>query len=390
MRAPFFRMIMPKFLALSVLLLTMLACSTSTLSLPPSSEPSSAPQETVTPLAEGEVGMQVAPVGVGYGMRGSFYDVYFTDPANPGSAMAEDGLDVPLVSAINSARLSVDLAIFNLSMYSIKNALLDAHQRGVKVRIVTDSDNLYDSTPQALKGAGIEVVGDEHEGLMHNKFMIIDHTDVWTGSLNYTQSGIYEDNNNLIRLHSEKAAQDYTTEFEEMFVEGFFGPDVIANTPFPTFTVDDTALEVYFSPDDHAANRIAQLLRSAKSSIRFMAYSFTANDFSDIMIAKMKKGVSVEGVMDDAMIRSNVGNEYETLSQAGLPVYPDANEGLMHHKVIIIDDEIVITGSYNFTSSADRKNDENVLVLFDKNIARAFNEEFQRVYAQAKKEAGAP
>ncbi len=69
------------------------------------------------------------------------------------------------------------------------------------------------------------------EGLMHNKFVIIDQSVVWTGSMNFTVGGAYKDNNNLVRLQSEKVAEDYTSEFEEMFIHHLFGPDT--NMQYP-------------------------------------------------------------------------------------------------------------------------------------------------------------
>ena len=331
-------------------------------------------------------GSQVSlPMRVGYGMRGSFYDLYFTDPFNPATAMEEDGPDVPLAAAINAARVSVDVAAYSLSLFSIQQALIKANKRGVRVRMVMESDNVSDPAPQALKAAGIPIVEDKQPGLMHDKFMVIDHSEVWTGSMNFTFSGTYQDNNNLIRIRSGKVAADYTTEFEEMFVDKFFGPDAIANTPYPQVTVDGTSLEVYFSPDDHVAKRIAALLRGANASIYFLAYSFTANDFGDIIRQKAQDGVMVAGVMDASQIKLDAGTEYDAFVKAGLPVYPDGNAGLMHHKVIIIDNQIVITGSYNFTASAERTNDENVMIIYNKQLAADYMAEFQRVYDQAPK-----
>jgi phosphatidylserine/phosphatidylglycerophosphate/cardiolipin synthase-like enzyme len=223
---------------------------------------------------------------------------------------------------------------------------------------------------------------------MHNKFIVIDRTEVWTGSMNFTTSGTYQDNNNLVRIRSTKVADDYTVEFEEMFRYDFFGPDVVAETPYPNLSIDGIPLEVYFSPDDHVALRIAALLRGAEQSIYFMAYSLTANDFGDIIRQKAQDGLKVAGVMDESQVKSNTGTEYSAFTRAGLPVYLDGNPGLMHHKVIIIDQKIVITGSYNFTASAERTNDENVVIFFDPQIATQYMAEFQRVYDKAPKIKG--
>jgi phosphatidylserine/phosphatidylglycerophosphate/cardiolipin synthase-like enzyme len=116
-----------------------------------------------------------------------------------------------------------------------------------------------------------------------------------------------------------------------------------------------------------------------------MAYSFTANDFGDILRQKAKAGLTVSGVMEESQFKSNDGSEYTPLKEAGLPVFLDGNVGQMHHKVIIIDGEIVITGSYNFSASAERTNDENVVIFFDPQIAAQYLAEFHRVEAKAQK-----
>ena len=377
-------------LLVCVLSLTLQSCASVQAVLTPSVEtrPTVNPSTSAvpTPLPPGS---QVSlPMKVGYGMRGSFYELYFTDPFNPASANEEGGPDVPLAAAIKAARVSVDVAAYSISLFSVEQALIAANKRGVRVRMVMESDNMSDPVPQELKNAGIPIVGDKQPGLMHDKFMVIDHSEVWTGSMNFTTSGTYQDNNNLIRIRSSKVAADYTTEFEEMFVDNFFGPDAIANTPYPLVTVDKVPLEVYFSPDDHVARRIAALLRAANSSIYFLAYSFTANDFGDIIRQKAQDGLKVAGVMDESQIRLDTGTEYDAFVRDALPVYPDGNAGLMHHKVIIIDNEIVITGSYNFTASAERTNDENVVIFFDKQLAADYMAEFQRVFDEAPKIKG--
>ena len=87
--------------------------------------------------------------------------------------------------------------------------------------------------------------------------------------------------------------------------------------------------------------------------------------------------------MDDEQIISNQGTEYDAFMQAGLDVRRDGNPGLMHHKVIIIDRSIVITGSYNFSASAETSNDENVVIIHSADAAGRYLAEFQRIYDQA-------
>jgi phosphatidylserine/phosphatidylglycerophosphate/cardiolipin synthase-like enzyme len=374
-------------LASAVLVLAILACSLSQGPAVGSASTQTPPFSTAVPGAgpAANSGLTEIPLLSGYGARGPFFEIYFTDPFNPASAKEEGGPDMPLVAAINAARISVDVAAYSLNLYSIQDALLHAYNRGVLVRMVMESDNMNNPAVDALKGAGIPIIGDQRDGLMHDKFMVIDRTEVWTGSMNFTGAGVYQDNNNLVRIISSKVAQDYTSEFEEMFKDDFFGPDSIAQTPYPLVTEDGVGMEIYFSPDDHPAARIVTLLRRAKHSIHFLAYSFTANDFGDIIVQQARAGLQVSGVMEESQVKTNQGTEFDRFTQAGLPVYLDGNAGQMHHKVIIIDNQIVITGSYNFSSSAERTNDENVVIFFDPGIAARYMAEFERVYAEAQK-----
>jgi phosphatidylserine/phosphatidylglycerophosphate/cardiolipin synthase-like enzyme len=313
----------------------------------------------------------------------SWLEITFTNPSAPHAADYEAGPDEALADAIGQARLSVDMAAYSLNLWSIRDALIQAFRRGVAVRMVMESDNMNNQEIQEIMDAGIPIIGDQREGLMHNKFVVIDRSEVWTGSMNYTTSGVYKDNSNLLRIRSIQVAEDYSAEFNEMFESNLFGPDVGPETPHPSVTLDGTQLEIYFSPEDGVATKILNLIQAAQESIYFMAYSFTSNKLGEAIIQKAADGLTVAGVMDDDQINSNLGTEYDPFMQAGLDVRRDGNAGLMHHKVMIIDRSIVITGSYNFSNSAEERNDENVVVIHNAEAAAQYLGEFQRVYNQA-------
>ena len=317
----------------------------------------------------------------GYGVKGSWFELYFTDPTNPIASQGTGGVDGPLVQSIDNARLSIDVAAYSISLNRVRFALIDAHNRGVTVRMVMESSNMDRSDPQALIEAGIPIIGDEQPGLMHDKFIVIDKSEVWLGSMNFTDSGTYEDNNNLMRVLSTKLAENYTTEFEEMFTDNLFGENVRAATPHPKLTIDNVDIKNYFSPDDGVLNVLAPLLNSAQESIYFLAFSFTSNELGDIVRKKAEAGLTVQGVMDEEQVKTNQGTEYDPFLQAGLDVRMDGIDGLMHHKVFIIDEKIVVLGSYNFSQSAETRNDENVLIIYNAAIAQLFIQEFQRVWS---------
>jgi phosphatidylserine/phosphatidylglycerophosphate/cardiolipin synthase-like enzyme len=321
----------------------------------------------------------------GYGVQGPWFELYFTDPTSPLSPQGTGGVDGPIVEAIDDARLTIDVAAYSLGLNSVRNALLRAHDRGVTVRIVMETGNMDRSDPQIMIEAGIPIIGDNSQGLMHDKFLVIDKSEIWMGAMNFTDSGAYEDNNHLIRIHSTKIAENYSVEFNEMFQDNKFGPDVVAKTPNPTITIDDTRMDIYFSPDDGVVNHLASLLSGAEESIHFLAFSFTSNELGAIVREKADAGLTVAGVMDDEQISSNQGTEYDPFKQAGLDVRIDGNDGQMHHKVFIVDEKIVVIGSYNFSQSAEERNDENTIIVYNEMIAEQFMLEFLRVQSHAER-----
>ena len=345
--------------------------------------PSTEAKVPLTPLS----GTNITPIELqsGYGVRGTWFELYFTNPASPLSMQGTGGVDGPIVTAIDAARLSVDVAAYSLSLNSVRNALIRAHDRGATVRVVMESTNMDRSDPQILIEAGIPVIGDNRDGLMHDKFIIIDRSEVWLGSMNFTDGGAFDDNNNLMRIRSAKMAENYIKEFEEMFIDDSFGEEIIPETPHPTLTIDDTRIDVYFSPDDGVLAGLLPVLESAQESIYFLAYSFTSNQLGEIVRQKAQAELAVAGVMDDEQVRSNQGTEFDPFRQANLDVRIDGIDGLMHHKVFIVDEQIVVLGSYNFSQNAEERNDENLLIIYDPVIAEQFMFEFLRVQEQAQR-----
>ena len=310
--------------------------------------------------------------------------VYFSNPTAPDADNEQGGPETHLINAILNARQTIDIAIYNLTEPAISDALFKAHQRGVKIRIVMESDAMDKQEPQRLASAGIPIIGDQREALMHNKFAIIDGQQVWTGSMNYTTASAYHDYNNLLRLDSTKIAQDYEDEFNQMFIEGLFGPKKRSSTPYTTVDLGGgVTVEVYFSPEDGVDQHVVAAIQNASTSVHFMAYSFTSDPIGEAMRAQAENGVEVRGVFDEAQYKSNKGGEFDPFQQAGLPVRLDGISGLLHDKVIIVDSQTVITGSYNFSASAENNNDENLLIIHSPAVAAQYEQSFEQIYAEA-------
>jgi phosphatidylserine/phosphatidylglycerophosphate/cardiolipin synthase-like enzyme len=305
-----------------------------------------------------------------------WYSLYMTHPGEAGTGLA---VESALVDSISSAEQSIDLALYSFSLGTVADALILAESHGVNVRMVMEADNLDSYQVKRLLAAGIPIHADTSEGLMHDKFVVIDDREIWTGSMNLTITGAQEDANNLIRIVSPELAADYSVEFEILYQDGLFGEQHQPQTPYPLLTIETSTLEVYFPPNDGASSRLVELINEAHDSVVFLASNFTSDPLSAALIRAHERGVTVNGLMDAENAISDTGSDYRLMVAAGIPVVLDKDPGRMHHKVLIIDSAIVAFGSYNFTASAEKRNDENLLIIHDPELAARFLKEYQRL-----------
>jgi len=330
---------------------------------------------------------------------GGWYQVYFTTPKYPDNRADHKGsLDEKLAAFINTAQTSVDMAIYQLDLRNVIQALLEAKKRGCTVRVVTDIDILNDPKEnpsfKQLQAAGITVVAGNSNGIMHNKFVVVDNKAVWTGSWNFTEYDTYRYNNNGILIQSPELARNYAITFEKMWRDKKFGADREPGGTTPQLTIpalvsaagtgtSGVAVENYFAPEDGVAAKIARRLQMAQKTLDFLAFSFTDDNLGEAVRTLAASGVKVRGVFEKTGSETKY-SEYGRFKAAGLDVLQDGNPYLMHHKVFIIDGQTVIFGSFNFSRNADESNDENVLIIDEAGLASQFTAEFERVYAQAK------
>jgi phosphatidylserine/phosphatidylglycerophosphate/cardiolipin synthase-like enzyme len=312
-----------------------------------------------------------------------WYQVYFTTPKYPDEEKDHvGGLDEKLVEAVNKAESSIDIAAYDFDLENVAQALVKAQENGVRVRFVTDTDNVDLDAIKMLEKADIPVVQDDRGAIMHDKFVVIDKKIVWTGSWNLTVNGTYRNNNNVMVINSPSLAANYTAEFEEMFADEAFGPRSPANTPHPQLTINGVLVENYFAPEDEVMDKIVAQLEKAQKSVQFMAFSFTDDRMGQVLRDKAKAGLKVQGLFEKRGSDTEY-SEYGILKKQKMDVLTDANRYILHHKVVIIDEATVILGSFNFSESADESNDENILIVHDADVAESYLSEFQRLYQQA-------
>jgi phosphatidylserine/phosphatidylglycerophosphate/cardiolipin synthase-like enzyme len=233
-----------------------------------------------------------------------------------------------------------------------------------------------------MKSAGIPLVNaGRNSGLMHNKFILIDGQILFTGSWNMSYNDTFRNNNNLLEITDPTLIANYQAKFDDLYLKKHFGARSRVGALVPEVSIGGVKVDNYFSPTDPVMKKLLALVNGATKSIHFMAYTFTDQDLAKALIARYQQGLDVQGVIES---RSVIQSSLPDLFCAGVPVKEDGNAYNMHHKVLIIDDHIVVTGSFNFTESADSINDENVLVIDSPQVAQQYLAEFDRVNAIAK------
>ncbi len=141
--------------------------------------------------------------------------------------------------------------------------------------------------------------------------------------------------------------------------------------------------DVCFSPGGHCTSRLVDVLAQARSSIFVQAYSFTSTPIATALVAAHRRGVRVEVLLDKSQPtqRDSLG---WFLLDAGVPVAIDAEHSIAHNKVMVIDGTIVVTGSFNFTRSAEVRNAENLLIVHDPALAARYYRNWQEHAAHAR------
>jgi phosphatidylserine/phosphatidylglycerophosphate/cardiolipin synthase-like enzyme len=335
-------------------------------------------------------------------------NIYFnyavdTTVAIPGNAaIGSVNFTSKIIERINQSTYSIDMAVYSFNgLNDVVTALLNAKNRGVRIRIVYDHrDNQpVQTSMQSLLNAGIKMSRRPYVtygGIMHNKFFVFDGRDsnpnndwIWTGSFNLTSLEVNW-KNNVVEINDPGLASAYTTEFEEMWGSNNenpnpstakFGPAKTNNTPH-TFNVGGKEVLLYFSPSDGTNAQIINAVNTANNSMYFAQYTFTRSDIRIAMNNRKQAGANdMRGIIDQA---TDPSSQYSQL-QSFCEMF-DNSSPTLHHKYAIVDathslsNPLVITGSHNWSNSAEQDNDENTLIIKDVRIANQYMQEFKKRY----------
>lgn len=345
-----------------------------------------------------------------------------------------------LLELIEGAGESIDFAIYGMrNQTAIMDALVAAKARGVEIRGVVDRDlegeNYYSSTEALVEAIGnvrsdlkadLAIAKDEarerydrepkcqrpegFEGplqclaydlgescllaahasrepieggakIMHDKFFVVDGRFVWTGSTNVSDSGTGGYNANLVTVVDSKVlAGWYTEEFEQMYEDGRYHGRKPKPRGEKKVSLPDADLEVYFSPQESPiSSRLRPIIRSAQDRIDIAVFFLTHKHIVADLIDAYRRGVRVRVILD-ATGAKNGYTKHELLRAAGIAVKVENWGGKMHMKSAVIDGETVITGSMNWTSSGDTKNDENTIIVRSPALAKQYEAFFETIW----------
>lgn len=312
-------------------------------------------------------------------------------------------IDDTLVAYINRAKYTIDVAVYNFtyssSMSGIITAINNAYSRGIKIRWIKDGGSTNSGVSSI--SSGIPVLASPTSSsytIMHNKFMLIDAKSsdpndaiVWTGSTNWSYTQFDVDYDNIVVVQDSALAHAYLNHFNMMWGD----TGMVYNTTTSkfgsrktdlgqhNFIIDGKQVELYFSPADNTNAKIINAINSANKDLYFGMYTFTYNSNASAIVAKHNSGVYVSGIVDDF---NGPGNSAYDLLIANLPgskfkVFTGST--LYHNKYLIVDpsdscsDPLVLTGSHNWSVSANTDNDENTLIIHDYEAANVYYQSFK-------------
>jgi phosphatidylserine/phosphatidylglycerophosphate/cardiolipin synthase-like enzyme len=383
----------------------------------------------------------------------------YTDPYRK-IERSGDNLEQILIDQILSAKSTIDVAVQEIRLPNIVNALYRQKQAGVKVRMVIEdsynrnvqniNDNLSKMSEREknryadliaftdmnrdgklssdeinqrdaismLKNAGIEYIDDTADGssgagLMHHKFVVIDRKKIIVTSANFTLSDMHGDflrpetlgnSNNMLTIDSPEIANAFTEEFELMWRDKLFGSKKPPRK-VKYILLDGAQIRLKFSPDkpttdwEQTSNGlIGTVLSSAEKSVDMALFVFAEPRLGNILDSRNQQHVKIRALVDPGFAfreyattldmwgyvstqDCKIGNAkpWQTpIKTAGIPSLPKGD--ILHHKVGLVDQSTIITGSHNWSATANFTNDETVLVIQNSVIGAHYLREFERLF----------
>lgn len=373
----------------------------------------------------------------------------FVGPTELGAA---DALEQVVVDFIAGAEHSLDIAVQELDNEVIAQAILDARFRGVSVRMVVEQDYLLTGRlPEvrarsgedpavarrriqwgieggeksleenrrlfsALLRCNVDVKADYNPEIFHQKFVIRDYrgttkptSAILSGSANFTVTDCHRNLNHIVIFHDWRICKEYAAEFASIRA-GRFGRGEHGEVP-RAFNLEGVPVKVLFAPDHTPELEIMKQMLKATERVDFAIFTFSGSSgIDDVMVTLQAAGRSIRGAVDPGQGVQAWAATHD-LDRAGIEIFfPDRTAPFrkLHHKLMVIDESIVVAGSFNYTAPANDYNDENIFVIGSPRLAlpaseggpvdpqacaeltRYFRAEIERIVAGGSRFIGAP
>ncbi len=330
----------------------------------------------------------------------------------------KDNLLDTIVQFIDGAKSKLFIAVQELDSRPIAEVIIRAKQeRKVQVKLVLESDYLIAKKAlldpfmpdgphepnrilhDAALRAKIKVNTDYNPHIFHQKFIVRDGTSVLTGSTNFTNTGSAENLNHIVIIHDKKIASIYNREYKEI-QQGHFGKLNEGHDLKPSDKkVSNVRVKILFAPDHNPEMEIMKQIAKAKNRVDFAIFTFSKSSGIDDQLALAKQaGVKIQGALYKCSANQKWSAKKPLLNAGVTDLYLVPKPGLpsprprkLHHKLMVIDEKLIIAGSFNYTGPANKLNDENIIIIGDlfeknqdskqkqKNLAKYALEEINRI-----------
>ncbi len=310
-----------------------------------------------------------------------------------------DNYKQEILDLINNAQSKVYVAVAFFqednpgSPGTISKALVDAHNRGVDVKVIIDNSSKNKEVYDYLKSNGVPIINDstvnDATHIMHDKFMIVDDNKILVSTVNFIPDDFTKNNNTAIYIESKTVAYFYEQEFLHMWNngDGRFGiqkTDDHSFIAFTTYSGRTIIFEGYFTPQSYGVKGrvpevVAGYVNRTSSCIYFASYIFTTSYYVtpiyDGIVKANARGITVRGVFDEGLNVDVPGRRLYWFIDNNVPVAIDNHPYKMHAKLFAIDNGTAIIGSWNPTKTASINHDENILVIRDPDTNNGFAEQ---------------
>jgi phosphatidylserine/phosphatidylglycerophosphate/cardiolipin synthase-like enzyme len=344
----------------------------------------------------------------------SFADGKIEAYVGPRELGAADDLEAVIADFVAGARSTLDIAVQELDSEPIAQAILDARWRGVSVNLFLEQDylrsplktkkgvpvapkpkageTLQDALRRAQWGSDdselaanrrilaallrsdVEVKGDFNPNIFHQKFALRDYRGgkatkpgnpaLLTGSANFTTTDTHRNLNHVFVFNAARVCREYANEFDQLRL-GRFGREIHGDVP-KLFDLGGVPAKVLFSPEHAPELEIMKQMLKGTQEVYFAIFTFAGSSgIDDTMVALARSGMQICGVVDRGQA-SHGWAAPKTMNHPNIALHqPTKASGVrkLHHKLMVIDERVVVAGSFNYTQPANDYNDENIFVL---------------------------